>query len=79
MITLNVKPIETEITIDVGVVTQGGGALPYYRGDYEVTPKITEQTLPTKQKSMSDDVTIKPIPTNEVSNPYGITFTIGGE
>lgn len=79
MITLDVKPITTDITIDVGVITQSGGALPYYRGDYVVTPKVSAQTLPTRQKSMSDDVTINPIPTNEVSNPFGTTFTIGGE
>lgn len=58
---------------------QGGGtSLPDYKGEYEVTPSPEEQTLPTKNKSMRKDVTIKKIPTYEVSNSSGTTFIIGG-
>ena len=50
-----------------------------YDGDYEVTPKISEQTLATKDKFMSDDVTVKAIPYAEVTNKSGgKTATIGG-
>lgn len=59
---------------------QGGGGdrLPDYKGEYEVTPKETQQVLQTKNKSMADDITVKEIPTYEVSNNAGTTFIIGG-
>lgn len=53
------------------------GILPYYKGSYEVTPRIYEQTLATRNKSMSDDVLVKEIPKAEVSNIYGTTIIIG--
>lgn len=50
-----------------------------YDGDYVVTPKFTEQTIPTKDKVMVDDVTIKSIPISVVSNTSGgNTVIIGG-
>ena len=49
-----------------------------YTGEYVVIPKFTEQVLATKNKTMQDDVTVKEIPTAEVSNPAGgLTLTIG--
>ena len=52
----------------------------YYDGDYEVTPKITLQTLETKNKIMTDDVVIKGIPYFETSNESGgNTIYIGDE
>lgn len=51
-----------------------------YEGEYEVTPKVTAQTLGTKQKFMENDVTIRKIPLYEVSNTTGgTTITIGKE
>lgn len=51
-----------------------------YEGDYEVTPKVIEQTLPTAEKLLSEDVTIKEIPYFEVSNTSGgNTVFIGNE
>lgn len=50
-----------------------------YHGDYDVTPAIEAQSLATKDKRMLDDVTIKAIPTYEVSNTSGTTFIIGGK
>lgn len=50
---------------------------PDYIGDYEITPKVDSQTLETKDTSVRDDITIKPIPYEEVSNEYGITVSIG--
>lgn len=50
-----------------------------YNGEYNVIPKIEEQTLNTSDKLMLDDVKIKAIPFYEVSNPYnGETVIIGG-
>jgi len=48
-----------------------------FEDGYEVTPKVTAQTLSTKGKLMSNDLEIKQIPTYEVSNQTGTTFYIG--
>lgn len=49
-----------------------------YDGDYIVVPQVTEQVLPTKEKVMVNDLTVKEIPTYEVSNEAGgNTFIIG--
>ena len=59
--------------------TAGGTGDPY-AGDYIVIPKVTEQVLPTSEKYMEDDVTIKSIPYFEVSNTAGGgTVYIGSE
>lgn len=51
-----------------------------YMGDYEVTPKVTEQSLETKDKHMTDNVMIKSIPFFNVSNTSGgSTAYIGSE
>lgn len=44
-----------------------------YAGPYTVTPKVDAQTMATKDKAMSDDVTIKAIPVYDVSNTSGGT------
>ena len=50
-----------------------------YNGEYEVTPKFEEQTLETKDKIMSENVTIHKIPRYDVSNEAGgKTVYIGG-
>jgi hypothetical protein len=55
-----------------------GGGL--YAGDYIVTPKITEQTLPTKEKLLLEDMTVKAIPFFNVgNNSGGTTVYIGNE
>lgn len=49
-----------------------------YEGEYVITPKVNEQTLPTKQKVMLDDMTVLAIPYAEVTNvSNGKTVTIG--
>lgn len=51
-----------------------------YEGDYTVIPDVAEQTLATANKLMEQDVVIKSIPYNEVSNlTGGTTFYIGKE
>lgn len=51
-----------------------------YMGDYEITPKVDAQTMPTAQKYMTDDVRIKSIPFYETSNESdGKTVFIGTE
>lgn len=65
--TLSTGEIRLEATLDIG----SGGRLPNYEGDYTVIPKVYEQTLATKNKSMTDDVTVEAVPYAEVSNPSG--------
>lgn len=68
-----------DITVEEGG-SGGGGRLPNYTGDYSVTPKTSQVVLPTKDKSMLDDVTVFQIPFKEMPNVGGgTTVTIGLE
>lgn len=44
-----------------------------YNGEYEVTPKFEEQTFETKDKIMSDNLTVRKIPRYDVENTSGGT------
>ena len=72
-----VKPINTiSIGFNVGETSQ----TPPYTGEYEVTPKTyDEQVLPTRNKRMINNLTVKKIPQYEVSNDSGYTLIIGDE
>ena len=49
-----------------------------YEGDYNVTPRVYQQTLETKDKLMLNDVTVEIIPLSRVINlSNGYTVTIG--
>lgn len=50
-----------------------------YDGSYAVTPKVAEQTLPTKERYMNDDVTVYGVPYYQTSNEYGDTVYIASE
>lgn len=51
-----------------------------YDGPYVVTPAIDSQVLPTAQKRMIDNMTVKAIPYFRTSNPQmGETVYIGSE
>ena len=65
--------IDSTVRIDFDVSVEMGtaGRLPDYEGSYEVTPKLEEQVLPTKNRSMTDDLTVKEVPVSRVSNPSG--------
>ncbi len=53
--------------------------LPYYTGEYTVTPSLDAQILDTQGKAMRDDVVVLEIPYYETSNPQGgYTAIIGG-
>lgn len=71
---------ESDTTFDAffGEVIKVYDDVPQYEGAYEVTPKVTEQSLPTAQKFLARDVTIEKIPYFEVSNNSGgMTASIG--
>ena len=64
---------------DLQKVTIRDNATPY-TGAYDITPRIDEQTLPTAQKLMTEDMRIKAIPYFETSNNSdGETVYIGSE
>lgn len=66
-----------DINFAEAIIVQGE-RLPNYKGSYEITPRVVEQMLETKDKSMIDDVTVNAIPYVEVSNVGGgFTATIG--
>ena len=68
-----------DIDLEIGTVVEPED-YPIYEGSYVVTPRITEQVLDTKNKSLLDDITIFQIPYASVSNPSGgSTVTIGLE
>ena len=68
----SIKGVVTPKAVVIGHLSIGGGGrLPYYDGDYTVTPKVYEQILETQDKSMSDNVTVEAVPYSEVSNPQG--------
>ena len=72
--------IRSEISISATVRYPIDVRIPTYDGNYQVVPKSTQQILLTKDKQMTDDVTIKPIPYFETSNEEdGITIFIGSE
>ena len=51
-----------------------------YEGEYEVTPTVDGMVLPTNNKVMTDDLTVKAIPFYNVSNTSGgSTVFIGSD
>ena len=50
-----------------------------YDGSYTVTPKVNEQTLPTKERYLNNDVTVYGVPRYDTSNEYGTTVYIASE
>ena len=55
----------------VVVVVEDISHLPQYDGPYEITPRVTAQTLPTARKILTDDLTVREIPRYDVSNTAG--------
>lgn len=67
----------TALEVGFHAAVTGGAA---YTGNYEVTPKIyTPVILPTKSKTMLNDVKVLKIPQYEVSNDAGGNTLIMGD
>lgn len=76
-INVGFKPVNS---IKIGFNVGGASQIPPYEGEYEVTPKTyDEQVLPTRNKRMINNLTVKKIPQYEVSNDSGYTLIIGDE
>ena len=70
--------LSQEIDVKQDGITINVYDVPFYEGECRVTPKFTEQTLPTAQKILKEDVRVEKIPYYEVSNiSGGTTVTIG--
>lgn len=70
-------PEEYVLTVEPAVTVSVGGDL--YTGDYTVNPDFHGKTLETRNKTMDEDVIVKPIEVTRVSNPSGgTTVYIGG-
>jgi hypothetical protein len=78
--TVEVLPDGDKLLNKVTVITDViSGDVDEYKGSYEVTPRLEEQTLPTALKVMRNDVKINKIPITKVSNTSGgNTVIIGG-
>lgn len=68
-----------KLDADFGIITERiiQGDTQIYKGDYIVTPKVSKQYLATKQKFMTDNVTVNEIPLYETDNQKGTTIYIG--
>lgn len=60
-------------SLNENIVIQVTNEYEMYEGNYNVTPTIDSQTLPTKKKVMADDLNIKGIPVFETENLSGGT------
>ena len=63
------QPASFTMSVEPGRPVYLGGEP--YDGPYDVTPKVTAQTLQTAQKFMREDVSVRAIPYFDVSNPAG--------
>lgn len=70
----------TSFVVDFGQLFEiSDSGIEVYRGAYLVEPDFMEQTLYTKDKKMLNDVTVKAIEVQRVSNTSGgRTVYIGG-
>lgn len=69
----------TALIDKVDRIKTGEMDIEHYTGDYEVIPQKTEQVLPTAEKFLHNDVTVKATPYHEVENIQGgMTAIIGG-
>ncbi|MBQ3456624.1 MAG: hypothetical protein IJG36_09310 [Synergistaceae bacterium] len=70
-----------EVTASIALegTVQAGGSYPAYEGSYEIEPSAGTQVLPTRNRLMTEDITVREIAYQEVTNSSGgKTITIGG-
>ena len=65
-----------EVGFDEGFL---GSLAPPYAGEYEIIPRVAEQSLPTADRRLDKDILVRAIPYHEVENTErGTTAIIGG-
>jgi hypothetical protein len=70
-IDIEVTPLQ-EVGVNQDVIIHVDPAPPY-EGAYVVTPKLEAQTMPTKNKVLNEDMTVKGIEIHRVKNSSGGT------
>lgn len=72
--------MEYEFRVKFGVINEiSSSDVPIYTGAYSAQPDFEKQTLNTKDKRMTNDVTVEAIEVQRVSNTAGgRTVYIGG-
>lgn len=70
------EPEKLEVRFSNVSITSGGYTPPSYEGEYVVTPKTEEQSLPTKDRYLSENITIKAIPSDYGKITYDQNRTI---
>lgn len=72
---------EESLNADFGIITERiiQGDTQIYKGEYEVTPKVSKQYLETAQKYLTKNVTVNEIPLYETDNQKGTTIYIGNK
>lgn len=79
-IALGLKANEAPKLNDFGEIQEVIVNAEMYKGRYEITPKLEEQVLDTKNKTLNRDMTIKSIPIHETTNESGgLTLYIAKE
>ena len=73
---MSLSTVSYEFDVDLVCKIEGGSQYPEYHGQYVVIPKSVDQELETERKVMRRNVLVKEVPTYEVSNVKGYTFTI---
>lgn len=64
--------IRTAVPAIHGIISFVPPELPTYEGPYKVTPRAFDSVvLETRDKSMYDDVTVRPVPYYETTNESG--------
>ena len=62
-ITVSANPATAAVSVGTPVARSYVNAEPY-EGSYEITPTTEAQTFETKNKRMTDDLVVNPIPSN---------------
>lgn len=76
---MSFEETNTEFCMEFGEIQVVHTDYDPYPGPYVVIPKRRDQILATKDKNMTDDVTVKEVPWTEVSNQHGTTYIIASD
>jgi len=79
--TIHIESVSQEVihlmSMDTAIIEWQGEP---YEGPYSVRPKVTSQSLLTRHKLMTDNLTVQEIPYYQTTNAQGgYTVIIGGE
>lgn len=77
-IPMSVSSSTVTLGASLGVSYSMSESPPEYEGSYEITPRLSQQTLDTINKMMTSNLTVNQIPVVYTSNNYdGQTVVIG--